>query len=63
MKLTSFRLIDQGHLLDLLSVGLIDETWRDRLPAELVPRLQKLIAPRRDEAWAQAPLDRRSPSP
>ena len=35
MKLTSFRLKDQVHLLDLLEVGLIDGTWCGRFPAEL----------------------------
>ena len=35
MKLTSFRLKDKVHLLDLLDVGLIDETWCDRFPPAL----------------------------
>lgn len=43
MKLTSFRLQDQVHLLDLLNVGLIDESWRGRLPTSLATRLQQLI--------------------
>ena len=43
MKLTSFRRKDQMHLLDLIDVGLIDASWRDRLPAELAPRLQELL--------------------
>jgi hypothetical protein len=43
MKLTSYRLKDQVHLLDLLSVGLIDDTWPSRFPAELASRLQQLI--------------------
>jgi hypothetical protein len=43
MKLTSFRLKDKLHLLDLLEVGLIDETWCDRFPPELGARLQELI--------------------
>jgi hypothetical protein len=43
MKLTSFRRKDQVHLLDMLEVGLIDQTWCDRLPAELASRLQELI--------------------
>ena len=33
MKLTSFRLKDQVHLMDLLEVGLIDSSWGDRFPA------------------------------
>ena len=31
------------HLLDMLDVGLIDASWRDRLPPELAERLQALI--------------------
>jgi hypothetical protein len=50
MKLTSFRLTDRVHLIDLLEVGLIDDTWRRRLPAELAERLQGLIDSRRGEA-------------
>lgn len=42
MELTSFRLKDKVHLLDLLQVGLIDETWCERLPAELGSRLREL---------------------
>jgi hypothetical protein len=43
MKLTSFRDKDRTHLRDLLGVGLIDETWRARLPDDLASRLQELI--------------------
>jgi hypothetical protein len=43
MKLTSFRRKDQVHLLDLLDVGLIDASWKSRLPPELATRLQHLI--------------------
>ncbi len=49
MKLTSFRLKDQVHLLDLLEVGLIDGTWCSRFPAELSARLQQLIETRERE--------------
>ena len=43
MKLTSFR--DQGrtHLRDLISVELVDESWRLKLPDELAARLQSLL--------------------
>ena len=44
MKLTSYRLKDRVHLLDLLEVGLIDSSWIQRLPPELSNRLQELIA-------------------
>ena len=44
MKLTSYRLKDRVHLLDLLEVGLIDSSWIHRLPPELSNRLQELIA-------------------
>lgn len=43
MKLTSFRLKDRVHLLDLLDVGLVDATWLTRLPEELAARLRHLI--------------------
>ena len=43
MKLTSFRLTDKVHLLDLLEVGLIDASWCDRFPAELGARLREVI--------------------
>lgn len=46
MKLTAYRLKDQVHLLDLLDVGLIDETWCGQLPPELGQRLRELIATR-----------------
>jgi hypothetical protein len=50
MKLTSFRLKDQVHLLDLLEVGLIDASWGDCFPAELCARLEQLIETRDREA-------------
>ncbi len=43
MKLTSFRLKDQTHLDDMLRVGLIDASLKERLPAELVERYQKIL--------------------
>jgi hypothetical protein len=43
MKLTSYRIKDQTHLLDMLDVGLIDASWVSRLPPELGQRLQRLI--------------------
>jgi hypothetical protein len=43
MKLTSFRLKDRVHLLDLLDVGLIDASWCARFPPELATRLQELV--------------------
>jgi hypothetical protein len=43
MKLTSYRRKDQMHLLDLIDVGLVDESWVDRLPPSLAERLQPLI--------------------
>ena len=50
MKLTSFRLKDKVHLLDLLDVGLIDESWCDRFPPELGARLRELMQSREREA-------------
>ena len=43
MKLTSFRLKDRVHLQDMISVGLIDESWTGRVPPELAPRLQQIL--------------------
>jgi hypothetical protein len=43
MKLTSYRRKDQVHLLDMLSIGLIDATWLGRFSPELNQRLQELI--------------------
>jgi hypothetical protein len=43
MKLTSFRRKDQVHLLDLIEVGLIDETWPQRIPPALGERLRELL--------------------
>jgi hypothetical protein len=43
MKLTSFRLKDRVHLLDMIDVGLIDAGWVTTLPPELGPRLQELL--------------------
>src|SRR4051812_48290772 len=39
MKLTSFRLKDRVHLLDMIDVGLIDANWLSRLPKDLSARL------------------------
>ncbi len=43
MKLTSHRKKDQVHLLDMIDVGLIDETWPAKYPRELGERLQALL--------------------
>jgi hypothetical protein len=43
MKLTSFRDKDRVHLRDLMEVGLVDESWRERVPEALRTRLQELL--------------------
>jgi hypothetical protein len=43
MKLTSFRLKDRVHLLDMIDVGLIDESWQSRFPEALSARLKELL--------------------
>lgn len=43
MKLTSFRMKDKLHLIDLLEVGLINQSWCEQLQSELGARLQELI--------------------
>ena len=43
VKLTSYRRKAQVHLLDMPSVGFIDETWLERLSPVLRTRLQTVI--------------------
>lgn len=43
MKLNSFRLKDRVHLLDMIDVGLLDESWIHRFPKPLGERLRSLI--------------------
>lgn len=43
IKLTAFRDKDRTHLRDLIEVGLVDETWMERLPAVLAERLRQLL--------------------
>ena len=43
MKLTSFRDKDKVHVRDMISVGLVDASWLDRLSPELARRLQELL--------------------
>lgn len=43
MKLNAFRFKDKVHLLDLISVGLIDETWPARFEPEMAERLQQML--------------------
>lgn len=43
MKLTSYRLKDRVHLLDMIGVGLIDDSWTKRFSPELAARLQELL--------------------
>jgi hypothetical protein len=43
MKLTSFRDKDRVHIRDMISVGLIDQSWLSRLVPELRLRLENLL--------------------
>lgn len=43
MKLLAFRLRDQMHLVDMLSIGLIDGTWAEEVPLELQPRFRQVL--------------------
>jgi hypothetical protein len=43
MKLTSYRRKDQVHILDMIDVGLVDESWLTRLPAPLSERLKEVL--------------------
>ena len=44
MKLIAFRRKDQVHLLDLIGVKLIDDTWPSKYPPPLDERLKELLA-------------------
>ena len=43
MKLNSFRRKDQVHVQDMISVGLIDESWLARYPNPIRNRLKDLL--------------------
>jgi hypothetical protein len=43
MKLNAFRRKDQVHLLDMISLEMIDATWPARFPEPLRERLQTLL--------------------
>ena len=43
MKLNSYRRKDQTHLLDMIHVGLVDDSWPDRFPPQLGNRLKELL--------------------
>lgn len=43
MKLNSFCRKDQVHILDMISVGLIDDSWPGKFPEPLRERLQALL--------------------
>ena len=43
MKLNSFRDKDRMHVRDMIDVGLLDDTWCDRLAPELAARLKELL--------------------
>ena len=43
MKLNSFRLKDRVHLLDMIQVGIIEESWISRFPEPLAERLKSLL--------------------
>ena len=43
MKLNSFRRKDQLHLLDFISIGLVDATWLQNLLPQHAERLQQLL--------------------
>ena len=43
MKLIAFYDKDRTHLRDMISVGLIDQSWRSRLPVLLAERVQQIL--------------------
>jgi hypothetical protein len=44
MKLTSFRKKDQVHILDMIRIDMIDESWLQRFPPILAERLCELLS-------------------
>ena len=43
MKLNSWRRKDQVHLLDMIGIEIIDESWPKKFPPALAARLQELL--------------------
>lgn len=43
MKLNAFRRKDQVHILDMISLGMIDRSWLEYYPERLRVRLQELL--------------------
>ena len=43
MELNAFRSENAMHVRDLIDVGLVDDTWLQRLQPELAARLQQLL--------------------
>jgi len=43
MKLNAYRRKDQVHLLDMISLGMIDKSWLPQYPEKLRLRLQELL--------------------
>ena len=43
MKLNSFRRKDQVHLLDMISLDMVDASWLNKFPDELTARLRELL--------------------
>jgi hypothetical protein len=43
MKLTSFRDKDRVHVRDLIDVGLVDQSWLQKVAVPLRSRLQELL--------------------
>ncbi len=43
IKLTAFRDKDRTHLRDLIEIGLVDDTWLQRLDSILAGRLRRLL--------------------
>lgn len=43
IKLTAYRDKDKTHLRDLIEIGLVDQSWTEKLPPALAVRLQALL--------------------
>jgi hypothetical protein len=53
MKLTSFRLVDKTHVVDMDTTGLITPAIEQQLPAPLLERLRKVRSEERQSSGAE----------
>ncbi len=62
MELQSFRLHQQVDLIDLFEIGLIDATWKSRLPIELQDRFDSVFLQFEHEEVSRRRMYRKEPT-